>query len=172
VNIVITGSQETAKALKLALFEHNVTLVSRSLGFDIRNVTDWCQNFAEHDCIINYAYDGFHQIQVLESFATMWKQHSEKIIINIGSMVIDHVRSEPSLDHKYWPYRLHKQGLQQAYAKLSKECLCQIKLLNPGPIDTPMIQHLSVPKLSLIEFSKLVVLLLENPVLRRLDAWQ
>lgn len=173
MRIMITGTQGLARGVIIAAQQqgHEITAVSRSNGYNIRDVSTWAQDFQDWDACINCAYDGFYQIRVLEMFADLWKDQDQKIIVNIGSMVTDHTRSEKNQDHLYWPYRLHKQSLQEACQRMMRDRACQIKLINFGPIDTSMTKDLNVPKMSISQAGTYVMNLLSDSNLRRQDVW-
>lgn len=172
-NILITGSRGLAASLRESLQHNNtVTCVDRRQDRDISNLDGWAKEFADHDIVINNAYQGWHQISVLEYFAGLWQDDPRRMIVNIGSMVSDYVRSEKEKDHCYWPYRLHKQGLQSAFEALCRCTKCDIKLINPGPIDTEMIQHLDCDKMSTRSVAEKIIWAMEHPEIKRIDLWK
>lgn len=171
MKILITGKSGLAAGIADNLQKHQVTLVSRSTGHDINQIKDWGHQFLDHDMIINCAYDGFGQVSVLEFFHDRWKNDPDKSIINIGSRVIIYPRSEIEKDTQYWPYRLHKQVLEQAWKQMLC-CECDIKLINPGPIDTHMMQHISgIQKFDVNDLGSRIVAAAFDPTIKRLDLW-
>lgn len=169
MKILITGSRGLAASLGDAYCNHEVRLVSRSTGFDINHIENWGSEFLDHDCVFNCAYDNFSQVKVLEFFYNSWKNNPSKQIISIGSRVVSHKRID--LDSEYWPYRLHKQALQQAHDAMLLTALCDIKIVNPGPIDTAMIQHLQCSKLNPEDLAQQIKSIVANPLLKRVDLW-
>lgn len=168
MKIIVTGTRGLAKGLQS--LPHDVICLGRE--FDISRVVEWAGSFADADCLINCAYHEFDQVAVLEAFANVWRKDKTKIIINVGSAVSDYSRSETLKDSEYWPYRIHKQALQSSFNRLTKECMCAIKLINPGAIDTDMVQHLTVPKMTVEQVSQYINQLITDPVIKRIDLWQ
>jgi|LauGreDrversion2_6_1035139.scaffolds.fasta_scaffold06497_2 hypothetical protein len=169
MKILITGTQGLAKSLGDAYTDHTVQLVSRSTGFDINHIENWGSEFLDHDCVFNCAYDNFAQVRVLEFFYNRWKNNPSKRIVSIGSRTISHKRIDS--DSEYWPYRLHKQALQQAHDAMLLTALCDIKIVNPGPIDTAMIQHQKCSKLNPEDLAQQIKSIATNPLLKRVDLW-
>lgn len=174
MNIVITGTKELAFELSKALAKLNnhIRLVGRSNDHDINDVKNWVSEFKDYDWVINCAYDNFAQVTVLEEFAKMWDNNPNKKIINIGSIVTNYTRSEKEKDSEYFPYRLHKQALQLAFDKLVKEHKCDIKLINPGPFESIMTNHLTVPMFNKDEITKHIIEISATPYLKRVDLWK
>jgi len=169
MKILITGTKGLAAALGNTYAEHSVTMVSRSNAFDINHVNIWGSQFLDYDCVFNCAYDGFAQVGVLEFFYTHWKNNPGKKIITIGSRAITHKRIETKSE--YWPYRLHKQALQQAHDTMLLDVKCDMKIINPGPIDTDMIKHLDCVKMSADETAFKIKNIVDDPTIKRLDLW-
>ena len=169
MKILITGTTGLANALGDAYIDHSVTLVSRSGGFDINNIAQWGAEFLDCDCVFNCAYDGFGQVAVLEFFHKHWKNDPTKQIINIGSRSITFKRLDADLG--YWPYRQHKLALQQAVDAMLLDALCDIKIVNPGPIDTPMIASHHCVKFDPFELAIKIKAIAADPALKRVDLW-
>jgi hypothetical protein len=169
MKILITGTKGLAHALGDAYIDHEVTLVSRSGGFNIAEIGCWGQEFLEYDCVFNNAYDGFLQVGVLEFFYNHWKNNYRKKIITIGSRAITHKRTE--VESGYWPYRLHKQALQQAHDAMLLDAKCDMKIINPGPIDTDMIKHLDTVKLNPDDLADKIKNIVSDPTLKQVDLW-
>ena len=169
MKILITGAQGLAKALKDVYADHQVTLVSRSNGFDIKNVNTWGTQFLDYDCVFNSAYDGFSQVELLEFFYDHWKNDASKKIITIGSRVITYKRSESELG--YWPYRLHKQALQQAHDAMLLTAKCDMKIIHPGPIDTAMIKNVDCVKMSATALAQDIRNIVMSDTIKRVDLW-
>lgn len=171
MKIIITGTRSLSEALYNHLTKsHFVECLGKE--YDINKVNDWCILFKDVDCIINCAYSGFAQVQVLDAFAALWADDSSKYIINIGSTVSDYARTERELDSHYFPYRIHKQALQNSFNALAKDVKCNIKLLNSGPFDSKMVSHLTQNKLSLQNICNYTDLLINDLNLKRLDVWR
>jgi len=173
MNILITGSSGLASALEQELKRSNlVTCVSRSTGHNIKNVLDWAPNFYHYDVCINCAYDQWAQVDVLEQFFYAWKDDPTKQIINLGSSIVDYTRIEREKDYEYMAYKNHKQALQSAFCKLVKLACCDIKLINPGAIDTNMIQHLNFANKMSTEFvAKKITAIMKEPTFKKVDLW-
>jgi hypothetical protein len=170
--ILITGEQGLAAALCRALHSHQVSTVSRRQGTHIKDVSQWGHEFLTHDIVINNAYDSWHQIAVLEFFAQHWQHDRSKMIVTIGSMVTDYARVEMHKDSQYWPYREHKIALQRCFQHLVSQCVCDIKLINPGPIDTDMISHLDCAKMDPDWLALIIKDIMQQPAIKRIDLWQ
>lgn len=169
MKILITGTRGLAQSLGDAYIDQSVTLVSRSSGFDIAEINCWGHEFLEYDCVFNNAYDGFLQVGVLEFFYNHWKNNHNKKIITIGSRAITHKRTEA--ESGYWAYRLHKQALQHAHDAMLLDAKCDMKIINPGPIDTDMIKHLNSVKISPVELAHKIKTMVSDPSLKRIDLW-
>lgn len=173
MKVVITGTTGLANALYKALSPDNeVVCISRSTGQDIKLASEWCRTFADFGCCINCAYDDQGQLTVLESFYHMWQDDSSKTIINIGSKVASYARTETDKDHLYFRYRVNKQALQLAFESMCNTARCDIKLINPGPIDTEMTSHLNVNKLNTDTLAQQIVDIMNYPHIKRVDLWQ
>jgi dTDP-4-dehydrorhamnose reductase len=173
MNILITGTSGLANALSQELNKSNtVTCVSRSTGHDIKNILKWAPDFYHYDVCINCAYDQWSQVDVLEQFYYAWRSDAGKQIINIGSSIVDYTRIEQDKEHEYMVYKIHKQALQSAFYKLVKLAKCDIKLINPGAIDTTMIKHLNFAKKMTSAFvAKKIVSVMKEPTFKKVDLW-
>lgn len=169
MKILITGSRGLAQQLGKVYVDQSVTLVSRSNGFDINNVDQWGIEFLDSDCVFNCAYDGFAQVKVLEFFYHNWKHNADKKIITIGSRAVSFKRSEN--ESGYWAYRLHKQSLQQAHDSMLLDAKCDMKIINPGPIDTDMVRHINCDKLDTATLASTIKTIASDATLKRVDLW-
>lgn len=170
MKILITGTQGLAKELGAILGNTNqVALVSRSNGFDINDISQWGLDFLDYDSVFNCAYSGYAQVSVLEFFYNAWKHNISKQIITIGSRAIVFKRTDG--EQGYWAYRTHKQALQQAHDAMLLDAKCDMKIINPGPIDTAMIQHISCAKLDAKTLAQQIQTIASNPILKRVDLW-
>ena len=171
MKILITGRKGLAMALANAYSLHDTVNVSRSTGHNINNIDHWGSSFLDFDMVFNCAYDGRGQESVLEYFFNHWKDCTDKTIVTIGSKIINQPRLELDIDHRYWPYRQHKQSLQKMHDNMLASARCNMKIINPGPIDTNMILHLSVPKMSPEHLANKIYNFVDNPDLKRVDLW-
>jgi hypothetical protein len=169
MKILITGTRGLANAIKTVYSDHTVSTVSKSTGHNIENINSWGSIYLDYDLVFNCAYDGYAQVSVLEFFFDHWKNDTTKTIVNIGSTAIYGRRIENTSD--YWPYYTHKVALQTAYNNMLATAKCNIKIFNPGPIDTDMIAHHIVPKYSTKELAIVIKNLTDNPTIKRVDLW-
>lgn len=169
MKILITGNKGLAQALGNEYSSHSVTLVSRSNGYDIAEINSWGHEFLDYDLVFNNAYSEFSQVRVLEFFYQHWRNDTTKTIVNIGSRCISYPRSESVTD--YWPYRIHKRCLQQVCDEMQPGAQCTIKIFNPGPIDTDMVQHLDIPKVSPYVLARSIAMWTADPLIKRVDCW-
>ena len=172
MKILITGTTGLAASLAHELNSHDVFCAGRSNGYDLNNIHSWGYNFFNYDICINNAWSKFAQVDLLELFYSVWKNDTKKQIINIGSNIVDYGRTEINKAHEYLPYTLHKQALQSAFNKMVKQAVCDIKLINPGPVDTAMIAHLQTEKMPPNELAKKIIKIMQDPWIKRIDIWQ
>lgn len=174
MKILITGQQGLAQSLARFLAkDHEVITISRQTGHDIQQVKTWAPDFYHCDMLINSAYHRWSQVEVLEQFFWAWHQDPAKIIVNIGSSISDYARTDREKDHEYMDYRTHKQALQLAFNRLTKQGMCDIKLINPGAMDTDMVRHLAwTNKMSTDFVAEKILPLLFDPCMKRVDLWQ
>lgn len=170
MNIVITGTRGLAAALSQVYKDHNVECLSRK-DFNIHLVSEWGQQFSNADILFNCAYDNDGQFKILEYFANMWQTDPNKTIITIGSMSADYPRLEKEKNNEFWPYRYYKKTLQEAVKDLRSTCMCDLRIYNPGAIDTDMIKHLDVPKFDVDVLAQQIRKLNEMQGLKRVDLW-
>jgi nucleoside-diphosphate-sugar epimerase len=143
--------------------------VSRTNNYNIANVNEWAQEFADCDLLINNAYDKNYQVSVLEEFFKMWSHNRNKQVINIGSYVADYTRTDVQRDHLYWDYRLNKKMLQEACKQMSRSYAWDCKIINFGPIDTPMSDLITCDKINVDEAADKVLHLIKDRNVKRLD---
>lgn len=174
MNILITGRTGLSAALETILSkDHTVVCVSKSTGHDIQKLSSWMAEYYHYDVCINCAYDQWAQVAVLEQFYCAWRDDDAKQIINIGSSIVDYARIEPSKEHEYIDYRVHKQALQSVFYKLVKLAKCDIKLINPGAMDTARIKHLEYDQKMSPEFvAEKIVYIMKETSFRKVDLWQ
>jgi hypothetical protein len=171
MKILITGTRGLAHALGRVYANDTVTLISKSTGFDINAIDTWGKDFLNYDCVFNCAYDNFAQIAVLEYFYNAWNDNTAKTIVTIGSKAVSGDSSDKNLKNSYWPYRLHKQSLQQAHDAMSRSTKCNMKIINPGPIDTDMIKHLDVAKFDPYDLALKIKHWAADISIKRVDLW-
>jgi hypothetical protein len=169
--ILITGHTGLAEALANVYSNELVTCVSKSTGHDINHINNWGVDYLEYDCVFNCAYDGIGQQLVLEYFYHHWHTNIDKKLITIGSKIITQPRLDQDRDREYWPYRTHKQTLQAMFNCMVTNAKCDLKIVNPGAIDTPMIQHQSIPKMSTEFLAAKIYNFVEDRTTKRLDIW-
>ena len=169
MKILITGTDGLGKAIADVYHDHQTTCVSRQTGHDINCIEQWGSEFIDYDIVFNNAYDKFAQINVLEFFYQQWYENSYKKIITIGSRAITYKRTEA--ESGYWAYRLHKQTLQQAHDAMLLDAKCDMKIINPGPINTDMIKHLNTVKLDPDDLAHKIKNIVRDPSLKRVDLW-
>lgn len=169
MKILITGSTGLASALSTAYKEHTVQCVSLSLGYNIHQIDSWGKNFLDQDMVFNCAYSDSAQVKVLEFFFNHWKNLPDKQIISIGSKIINQPASDGN--NEYRPYRLHKQTLQLAHDTMIASAKCDMKIINPGPIDTPMVAHLNVVKFDPLVLAKKIKEFAQDRSIKRIDLW-
>lgn len=171
MKILITGTSGLGKELGAAYADHQVTLVSRSTGHDINNISAWGHEFLTYDMVINCAYDGLGQQLMLDYFFNHWQLDPAKTIVTIGSKIITQPRIDISQDHDYWPYRLNKQALQLMHDSMLYTAKCNLKIFNPGAFDSSMTSGHNIPKMSLPDLAVTIKSHIENPVIKRVDLW-
>ena len=169
--ILITGRTGLAEALTNIYSNELVTSVSKSAGHDINCIDQWGVDYLDYDSVINCAYDGFGQQLVLEYFYHHWHSDDTKQIITIGSKIITQPRIDLIRDKEYWPYRTHKQTLQSMFDCMVTDAKCDLKIINPGAIDTPMIKHQPIPKMSTIFLADKIYNFAADHTSKRLDIW-
>jgi len=162
MNIAITGH---TSGIGLAFSQLLLsTGYSRNNGWDISQTDNLIQelNDKDYDVFINNAYNETYQSKLLEKLFNVWKD-KPKIIINIGSYVVDYPRIETNHNNNTWHYRDHKQDLAQLFRRLAKQqSVCRLGLINPGPTDTPMIAHLKTQKIQPVVVATTIKLMIEN----------
>jgi NAD(P)-dependent dehydrogenase (short-subunit alcohol dehydrogenase family) len=143
--------------------------ISRTNNYNIANVNEWAQEFTDCDLLINNAYDKNYQVNVLEEFFKMWSHDRNKQVINIGSYVADYTRTDLQRDHLYWDYRLNKKMLLEACKQMSRIYAWDCKIINFGPIDTPMANLINQPKINVDKAADKVLDLIKDRNIKRLD---
>jgi NAD(P)-dependent dehydrogenase (short-subunit alcohol dehydrogenase family) len=151
--------------------DHKITGFSRTNGYHLKDVDNIVSAAESVDVFVNNAYYKYQQCEILKQLAHRW-QGTNKHIINVGSTCINYPRIESELDSDPWEYRDHKTALEKMFRKLAKQPnACTISLINPGAVDTDMIQHLTVPKLSPEDVAQATDLLIKNKKIKELTLW-
>lgn len=148
--IAITGHTSGIGKACLDLFSNETVFgYSRSNGWNIDTPNRIIDDVLANQCtvFINNAYNQRYQSDLLEHLYAEWKD-KENIIINIGSYITDYPRLERSKDNEPWEYRVHKNDLRNTFRQIAQEgATCRVHLVSPGPVDTPMIDHIECDKL-------------------------
>jgi hypothetical protein len=171
MKILVTGTKGLAKEIAEVFCDHSVTAVSKTTGHDILNIKQWGNSFLDYDCVFNCAYADIGQQLVLEYFYHNWQHDSTKTIVTIGSKVITQPRSEILQNIDYWPYRIHKQTLQNMHDNMWPTANCNLKIINPGPFDSEMTAHLTVKKLNMRNLAEQIRKITSDSVIKRVDLW-
>ena len=125
------------------------TRIPDSVGFDlgshndIKNPDPWIEALLSCDVFINNAYDGFHQVNMLEKVFLKW-MNENKTIINISSTAseIKHINYQMGF------YPIHKKALDEACMRLQHiEKKCRVVNIKIGWMDTPMTEGFDTAKL-------------------------
>jgi hypothetical protein len=171
MKILITGRQGLSQELAKVYSDHDTHCVSRSTGYNITEIANWARDFLDFDLVFNCAYDGRGQEQVLEHFFQHWQHQPDRCIVSIGSRIITQPRSEILQDHMYWPYRQHKQNLQNMHDHMLATALCDLKIINPGPFNSAMSMHIAATKMNIIDLAHRIRKVVEDPTIKRIDLW-
>jgi hypothetical protein len=171
MKILITGTQGLAPHIATVYGADHCVCVSRSTGHNINFINTWGDRFLDFDMVFNCAYGDGGQLAVLEYFFHHWQSCKEKSIITIGSKVITQPRVELELDHEYWPYRHHKCSLQIMHDRMLTTAQCNMKIINPGVLDTDMARTLSAKKMSPLDLAKKIQDIVNDPTIKRVDLW-
>lgn len=173
MKIAITGhTRGIGKAITEHLKGNDIIGLSKSNGYDISNVQQIIDAVKDADIFINNAYSEYYQRDLLIGLYNEWKD-TNKMIINIGSIVTDYPRIERDLDNQPWPYRDHKTALRDTFRKLIKEPhKCRMALINPGATDTDMIKHHNVAKMNPVEVARAVRYVMYNSFVKELTVYE
>jgi nucleoside-diphosphate-sugar epimerase len=147
----------------------SVTGISRTNNYDIANVSTWVNEFANYDVLINNACSKNYQVDVLAEFFKIWANDNNKHVINIGSYVASYTRTDLTQEHLYWEYRLNKKMLVEANEKMSRSYAWDCKIINFGPIDTPMTSSIIEKKIPVELAAEQVIKLLDDRNVKRMD---
>lgn len=175
MKIVITGHTSGIGDACYRHFKQHFTVVglSRENGFDIKYPELIYSQAHDADVLINNAYSDHYQIGILEYFFSAWQSQKNKTIITVGSYCTDYPRIERSMDTEPWPYRDHKRSLEQKFRELSlTEHACNIQLIKPGPVDTPMIKTLDCVKISADAIAVTIGVMLAQPKIKELTIYE
>lgn len=171
MNVAITGHTSGIGFACNQLFQGSG--YSRSNGWDISQTDNLVQELVnnDYDCVINNAYCKTYQSTILKKLFSQWRNQN-KIIINIGSYVINYPRIENDKDTQVWEYRDHKQDLAKVFRQLAKQpSVCRLGLINPGPVDTPMIKHLNIPKMHPCKVANTINYMIEKSYIKEVTLY-
>ena len=170
--VLITGSKGLSAALAEVYSDCSVYCTSRSNNEFLERVDSWGHDFLDYNTVFNCAHSDIGQVKVLKYFSDHWCNDATKTIVNIGSIVADYPRSEVDKERDFFEYRYSKQSLQQAFFDVAKTYNCDIRLFNPGPIDTDMTRHIDCAKLDPVKCAKIIRKTLEETDFKRIDFWE
>jgi nucleoside-diphosphate-sugar epimerase len=115
---------------------HEVVGLSRRNGNNIRSIPKILKNIVECDIFINNAQSGYGQTELLFAVYEIWKNCTEKKIINISTMMTSQPVSVLS-GLEYDAYRIQKLSLEEAIRQLNfKKGGPKLILVKPGAIAT------------------------------------
>lgn len=135
-----------------------------SIGFDIgshhdiKNPDPWIEALLSCDVFINNAYDGFHQVNMLEKVFLKWI-NEDKTIINISSTAseIKHINYQMGF------YPIHKKALDEACMRLQHiEKNCRVVNVKIGWMDTPLSENFVEDKLDPKVVADKIMYIIEN----------
>jgi len=138
--------------------------IPNSIGFDIgshhdiKNPEPWLDTLLNCDVFINNAYDGFHQVNMLEKVFKQWID-KDKLIINISSTAseIKHINYQMGF------YPIHKKALDEACMRLQHiEKNCRVVNVKIGWMDTPMSEDFVEEKLDTKDVVDKIIYIIEN----------
>ena len=173
MKILITGTKGLSQGLyDILSHDHEVNMISRTTGYDIKECSKWANEFKDFDLVVNCCYSDFGQVNVLTEFVDMWKDDASKAIINIGSAVTSYSFTEVERDYTFVPYRMHKLALSHAFEKLTKTCKCHLQLISPGLFDTPMVKDNPHKKMPVGQVANYIVNVMFDEHIKRIDFWE
>jgi hypothetical protein len=174
MKIAITGhTRGIGKAIYKSLEANNVVVgLSKSNGFDINDVDQIVDIAKDCDCFINNAYSDLQQEILLRRLCELW-QGQDKMIITIGSGVVDYPRLEKDRDSEPWDYRENKRTLLQTFRKLAYQGndQPQLRMITPGAVDTDLIKHIDCVKLDPGKVADAVGIMLENLYIKEMTVY-
>jgi len=111
----------------------------------------------EFDVFINCAYDGYGQTDLLYQ---LFRANADRKchIINVGSVSSDGDRMNIN------EYAVAKSALEKASTQLSLiESKCKVSLIKPGRMNTKMVAHQNVPKMSPSRIATAIQFMIDQP---------
>jgi NADP-dependent 3-hydroxy acid dehydrogenase YdfG len=138
MKIAITGGTSgIGKAITdvISAEGHEVVNFSRATGFDLRkegSAFELGKMAKDFDVLINNAYYGMAQVDILYHFYYRWTGLANKTIVCISSLSPEFPYQRPS------EYAVHKTALDKACAQLSPLFAGRIINIKPGLVNTPM----------------------------------
>jgi len=172
MKVLVTGTGGLSSAIANVYHDNSIFCTSRSAGYYLEQVDTWGINFLDYDIVFNCAYSDVGQLKVLKFFSEYWKNDSSKKIVNIGSIVADYPRTETEKERDFFEYRYSKQSLQQAFSDIARSCVCDLRLINLGPVDTDMTRHLDCNKLDKDYCAASIRKIVEQTKFKRIDFWE
>lgn len=165
MKVAITGGTSgIGKAIteQISSEGHEVVSFSRTTGFDLKqegSSVKLGKLANDFDVLINNAYHGMAQVDILYHFFYRWVGQENKTIVCISSGA-----SEVSYQHAS-EYAVHKTALDKACAQLSPLFAGRIINIKPGYVGTPMSaeQVGNKPKLSPEQVAQTVSWVLAQP---------
>lgn len=128
-----------------------VTGIRRGLGKALYEQLDTVDSLDQCDVFINCKHDGFSQVDLLYKAAELGKT-----IINIGSNSGDSNKKSP---HKY---QIEKIALDEANNQLFYQGV-NTSIVRFGYFDSPRVQHIDKPKLSIDYCIEIIKWILDQP---------
>lgn len=114
---------------------HTVVGISKRDGNNIRNIPKIVPMIADCDMWINNAQSGYAQTELLFKICEAWKDHSDKLIWVISTMmaVNRYPIDSPALEE----YANQKRALEEAFYQLVSRYPClKMMLIRPGAVAT------------------------------------
>lgn len=127
-------------------------------GNDISKPNDWIDRALCCDVLINNAYKGFEQCNILEIFFKNWKNEN-KTIINVSSCAAN----INTLYKENFFYPIHKKALDDACIRL-QQIQSNVRIVNIkiGWMDTPMSKDFDQYKLNPDYVADVIINCLQN----------
>jgi len=96
---------------------HEIVGLSRSNGYEIKDVDKLLPLIEPCDIFINNAYDKFYQVELLFGMYKLWYTKPNKKIINISTFYTSYP-SAADIGIEWIEYHVHKTALEDAVEKL------------------------------------------------------
>lgn len=163
MKIAITGhSKGIGKGIADYYSEHEVIGFSRSNGYDISKLADIQRivtESADADVFVNNAYHTFYQCTVLDGIFELWQNDPTKTIVNIVS------RAKYGLGKAEFYKKTKQELFANAKKKMFSAKKCRIININPGYVETDMVEHVrgKVKMLTTHQLAELIAWTLSQP---------